>query len=307
MRVPFIKYIESLVVARRSYEEIFQIVKELDVAMSSLFQKEDILHVCSVFWNSHPEYFKEPTALPDPEWLDKIGVKKMVAYLMKLEIPEGTIGIPGAFEILKDFNMYQTMSSLALASVTEEDIELIVNAKYNIHYGPEDIKEFLHYFFNVDDWTISEKRDYVKLVTDNRLKRYYDLALEGDKDYLIWKLGISPEKSFDAMLREMGSDCYYNFKEKMKAIPEEAQKWGALALRIVDRLEKLNDSKEEKKSILEEIEFSLKGKLLKNTSDEIKNDLGIPLISEAEPPKQIEEKPLHLDDLLKDGEVAFEK
>lgn len=307
MKVPFIKYIESLVVARRSYEEIFQIVKELDVAMSSLFQKEDILHVCSVFWNSHPEYFKEPTALPDPEWLDKIGVKKMVAYLMKLEIPEGTIGIPGAFEILKDFNMYQTMSSLALASVTEEDIELIVNAKYNIHYGPEDIKEFLHYFFNVDDWTISEKRDYVKLVTDNRLKRYYDLALEGDKDYLIWKLGISPEKSFDAMLREMGSDCYYNFKEKMKAIPEEAQKWGALALRIVDRLEKLNDSKEEKKSILEEIEFSLKGKLLKNTSDEIKNGLGIPLISEAEAPKQIEEKPLHLDDLLKDGEVAFEK
>jgi hypothetical protein len=307
MRVPFIKYIESLVVARRSYEEIFQIVKELDVAMSSLFQKEDILHVCSVFWNSHPEYFKEPTALPDPEWLDKIGVKKMVAYLMKLEIPEGTIGIPGAFEILKDFNMYQTMSSLALASVTEEDIELIVNAKYNIHYGPEDIKEFLHYFFNVDDWTISEKRDYVKLVTDNRLKRYYDLALEGDKDYLIWKLGISPEKSFDAMLREMGSDCYYNFKEKMKAIPEEAQKWGALALRIVDRLEKLNDSKEEKKSILEEIEFSLKGKLLKNTSDEIKNGLGIPLISEAEAPKQIEEKPLHLDDLLKDGEIAFEK
>lgn len=307
MKVPFIKYIESLVVARRSYEEIFQIVKELDVAMSSLFQKEDILHVCSVFWNSHPEYFKEPTALPDPEWLDKIGVKKMVAYLMKLEIPEGTIGIPGAFEILKDFNMYQTMSSLALASVTEEDIELIVNAKYNIHYGPEDIKEFLHYFFNVDDWTISEKRDYVKLVTDNRLKRYYDLALEGDKDYLIWKLGISPEKSFDAMLREMGSDCYYNFKEKMKAIPEEAQKWGALALRIVDRLEKLNDSKEEKKSILEEIEFSLKGKLLKNTSDEIKNGLGIPLISEAEAPKQIEEKPLHLDDLLKDGEIAFEK
>jgi hypothetical protein len=199
------------------------------------------------------------------------------------------------------------MSSLALASVTEEDIELIVNAKYNIHYGPEDIKEFLHYFFNVDDWTISEKRDYVKLVTDNRLKRYYDLALEGDKDYLIWKLGISPEKSFDAMLREMGSDCYYNFKEKMKAIPEEAQKWGALALRIVDRLEKLNDSKEEKKSILEEIEFSLKGKLLKNTSDEIKNGLGIPLISEAEAPKQIEEKPLHLDDLLKDGEIAFEK
>ena len=306
MNVPFIKYIESLVISRTPYDDIFQIVKELDVAMSSLFQKEDIMQVCSSFWNSKPDYFKDTNATPDLDWLNKLQLTKMVAYQMKLTTSEGIAGIPGAFEILKDKNMYQTMSALALATVTEEDIELIINAKYNIHYGPDDIKEFLHYFFNVEDWTVSDKRDYVKFVTDTKLKKVYELALDGDKDYLIWKLGISPEKSFDGMLREMGSDCYYNFKEKMRNYPDEAQRWGTLALRIVDRMEKLDQQNEEKKSIVEEIEFSLKGKLLHTVSDSSKQVVStIPLISAKTPSTENDIE--HIDDILGRGELALER
>ena len=79
MNVPFIKYIESLVISRTPYDDIFQIVKELDVAMSSLFQKEDIMQVCSSFWNSKPDYFKDTNATPDLDWLNKLQLTKMVA------------------------------------------------------------------------------------------------------------------------------------------------------------------------------------------------------------------------------------
>ena len=310
MNVPFIKYIESLVIARKPFEEIFQIVKELDVAMSSLFESEDIMNVCQTIWNSNPEYFHDPNALPDLDWLRAADDLKMVAYLMKLETNEGISGIPGAFEILHDKNMYQTMSALALASVTDEDIELIINAKYNIHYETADIKEFLRYFFNVEEWSITDKRGYVSFVSDPRLKKYYELALDGDKDYLIWKLGIAPEKSFDAMLREMGSDCYYNFKEKMKANPDESQKWGTLALRIVDRLEKLNEANDEKRSIVEDIEFTLQGTLKRMQTNEIKKGLassGIPLVSEVPKNTPKLDDMEHIDDLFNKGEVAVEK
>lgn len=303
MNVPFIKYVESLVITKKPFDEIFNTVKKLDVEMSSLFEAEDISIVINTLRKSNPTYFSNPTAVPDLAWLKSLGVDKMVAYLLKLEIPGGVIGIRGAFEILDDKPMYQTMTSMALASVTEEDIELIINAKYNIHYESDDIKEFLHYFFNVESWTLTDKRNYVNFVGNSTLKKYYNLAISGDKDYLIWSLGISPEKSFEAMLREMGTDCYYNFRDKMKRNPEEAQKWGMLALRIVDKLDRLDEVKEEKQSLTEQIEFTLRESLLTNT--ELKKELtGNPLITNSINTKEVT---THIDDMITKGEIAIEK
>ena len=309
MKVPFIKYIEALVASKKSYEEIFMIVKNLDVTMSTLFTEDDILQVVNHVVGTNPEYFKSTDLVPDLPWLKKLDIEKMVAYILNLQIPEGTIGISGAMEIIKDKNMYQTMSALALSTVTEEDIELIVNAKYNIHYGPDDIREFLHYFFNVENWNLSDKKDYVALVSDHKLKKHYEMALAGDKDYLIWKLGIAPDRSFDGMLREMGTDCFYHFKEKTKAYPDEAQRWGNLALRIVDRLEKLNQDTNEKKTLFDEIEFTLKGKLVPNSKEErMKKD---PLetfkkeVDEEDAPVKTEFG--HIKHLQQKGEIANEE
>jgi hypothetical protein len=148
----------------------------------------------------------------------------MYGYLKKVVTSEGIDGVKGAFEIINDPMMYRLITSLALAKITDEDIELIVNGKYNFQYSSDDIEEFLHYFFNVKEWTLPRKQEYVDQVKDSGLKRFYKLALKGDKDYLVWKLGAAPEKSFDHMLRDMMTDSYYNFKERAKADPELAQK-----------------------------------------------------------------------------------
>lgn len=261
MQIPFIKYVEGLVACKYPIDIIYDRVNKLGVAISDMFSREAIGQVYSKLSAIDPEYFKSVSGVPDPTWLRELGIIKLVAHELKLQIPETTVGIEGAFEILKDKNMYEVMTSLALAKVNDEDLELIINGKYNIHYSHEDIQEFLHYIFNVENWTLSEKKEYVALIKKGTsLAAQYEIALEGDKDYLIWKLGIAPDKSMDAMLKDMGTDAYYNFKEKMKTKPDEAQRWGALMLRLSDRMDKLKADTEEKKDLFSQVVFVLQGK-----------------------------------------------
>lgn len=207
----------------------------------------------------------------------------MYGHLFNMEVPPGTHGITGAFEVLNDPLMYRLITSMALAGITKEDIELIVNGKYNIHYSSEDIEEFLKYFFNVEKWTLSDKKEYVTQIADQSLQRFYTLALKGDKDYLLWKLGAAPDKSFNLMLRDMMVDSYYNFKERSKVDPDTAQRWGGLAVKLTDRLEKLEKDTDNKQDLFEAIQFQIetlvvntdsgtnKKRSLANDTDKIKH------------------------------------
>jgi len=208
----------------------------------------------------------------------------MFSYQFKIEVPRGTDGIKGAFKIMNDPLMYRLITSLALANITEEDIELIVNGKYNIEYSSEDVQEFLHYFFNVADWSVGDKQQYLAQVDTPELKKFYKLALKGDKDYLLWKLGAAPDKSFDSMLTDMMTDSYYNFKERAKGDPELAQRWGALAVKLTDRIERLEKDTNDKKDFFAEFNVTLK-----NFRDDGKGD--------SKP-----EADLHIKDLIKEDE-----
>jgi len=271
MEIPFIKYIEALVACKYSIDVIYDRINQLGVTLADMFPREAVAQVYSKISTLAPEYFKGVNTIPEPEWLRELNIITLVAKELKLQVSENTVGLAGAFEILKDQNMYEIMTSLALAKVNDEDIELIINGKYNIHYSHEDIKDFLHYFFNVENWSLSQKKEYVNVVKEPRLKKFYNLALDGDKDYLIWKLGIAPDKSFDQMIRDMGTDAYYNFKEQMRAHPEEAQKWGQLVIRLSDRLDRIEKDTEEKRDLFSQITFVLSGKkeedLLENVID----------------------------------------
>ena len=83
------------------------------------------------------------------------------------------------------------------------------------------------------------------------------MALKGDKDYLLWKLGAAPDKSFNGMLRDMMVDSYYNFKERSKVDPDTAQRWGSLAVKLTDRLDKLEKDTEGKQDLFEAIQFQI--------------------------------------------------
>jgi hypothetical protein len=59
------------------------------------------------------------------------------------------------------------------------------------------------------------------------------------------------------MLRDMMVDSYYNFKERSKIDPDTAQKWGALAVKLTDRLERLEKETGDKQDLFEAIQFQI--------------------------------------------------
>ncbi len=252
MQVPFIKYIETLVIGKMSLEDIEKNLSDI----KREFPAKGLSIIYQRFLKEQPDYFEGKTDL-DPVWLSTWNVEKMYGHVFNTQVAPGTEGIVGAFQVLNDPLMYRLITSLALAGITEEDIELIVNGKYNIHYSSDDIKEFLHYFFNVANWSLDQKKEYVATIKDTSLLKFYKLALKGDKDYLVWKLGAAPDKSFNSMLRDMMLDSYYNFKERSKIDPDTAQKWGALAVKLTDRLERLEKETGDKQDLFEAIQFQI--------------------------------------------------
>ena len=53
-------------------------------------------------------------------------------------------------------------------------------------------------------------------------------------------------------------DSFYNFKDKAKYDPDVAQKWGALAVKLTEKLDKLERDTNDKKNLFEDISFNIK-------------------------------------------------
>jgi hypothetical protein len=255
MKLPFVKYLEALVMCRYDNEKIQEELHQMPIPLAKDFPEGAINNVREVLQEKDPEYLKPPfkSDYPDMDLIGTMGISDLVHYLLKIDAGIPLKHISGAFELLYDADMFEKISALALANVTEQDIELIVHGKYNIHYDESQIKAFLFYFFNVNEWTISDKKDYLKRIKDEDLAEYYKLALDGDKNYLMWKLDIAPQKSFEVMLQDLGSDAYYFFKEKAKYSPSEAQVWAGVFLRTVERAEKLQSDKSKDNDFFKDI------------------------------------------------------
>ena len=260
MKLPFLKYIQALIVMKKyTSAQIMEKIQALDVTLAKQFPEDALKAIYQHLMKANPNHFQPTVTEPDLEWLRELGIEKLVCYELGLKSSTGIAGIPGALELVKDINMYNTITSLAIAKIDDLDIELIVSGKYNIHYTADDIREFLDYFFNIEGWTLTEKKEYVALVKTDQLKKFYELALDGDKDYLIWKLGIAPDKSFDEMLRDMATDSYYNFKEMQKKNADVAQRWAGLSIKLSERVDKMEKEAEDRKTIFESLEFILSG------------------------------------------------
>lgn len=148
----------------------------------------------------------------------------MYSHLTGFRVHKNMAGVEGALRLSEDPLMYRYITSLALARINDKDIELIVGSKFNPDYSVEDINLFLHYFFDVKSWSVKDKQEYVSKVTDPSLKEIYKDSLKHDKEYIMWKLGGKADLSIEEMMKDMAQDSYYNFKEKSRREPDEAQK-----------------------------------------------------------------------------------
>lgn len=210
------------------------------------------------------EGLKFNIAAPDFDMLMEHNLYHLTVYYLldhpdfKATPPIPPIGVEGALRILEDAHMRKIITALSLANMQNEDIDLLVNARYNHEYDPEEIRLHMIYFCDFEPFSILEKKDYVDHIPDRILKKNYSYAFSNDKNMLLWKLGLAPDKSFDAMLRDIGVDCYYNYKEQLSYNDQtEAQKWASLLLKVQERIEKLDETDGNKNDLFQSFVFQI--------------------------------------------------
>lgn len=253
IRVPERKYIETLIIGGFNSDMIGEDLTNKKIQLPTPTQLKGIYEELT----SDPEF---STTKPTQEWLESRGLIKMYSYRFKHGFDDVSIaGLENSFRILEDPQMKKFMYSLSLAGIPDEDIELIVNGRYDITYESADFQAFTDYFCNFRSWGYTDKELYVSSVQDEDLKKIYKLALKKDRYYLVWKLGLGtdPNVSFDQLLRDMMVDSYFMFKEKMKNFPDDAQKFGALAVRISNRLDSIEEAKKDSGDLLSDLKFKL--------------------------------------------------
>ena len=250
--VPYQKYVEALIVGRTDEPHTLDNLRKLQLTIPQVNYKQVYNYVYKIL----PDYLDDDEEQADIKALEDLQIADMVCHLFPIHINRAPIGAEGALRILNDPQMRRLMTCLALASITSEEMELIINNKFaGNSYTSEDIESFLHYFFNLTAFTYHDKREYVELIADPGLKSFYKIALTGDKDYLVWKLGVAPEKSYETMLREMMLDSFYLFKEQQRHQPDTAARWGQLAVKISDKLDKITKETQNQVNELEDFEF----------------------------------------------------
>ncbi len=254
MKWPHKKFIQALLCERYGPD---QVLEELD-KWSLPFPTQDLQDIYMEIKPQHAAYFNHRRKEIDRDFLDKEGLHQMWAYYFKKPTELDTHPIGGAFALLENVQLRILLYAMALAGTSAEEMELIVNGKFDVNASSDDVDAFLYYFFNLSDFNYSEKTMLEDAFAKNlTTKRAFKLALQGDKNYMLWKLGAAPDKSFDQMLRDMLADSYYLFKEKSKTEPEIATKFGSLAVRLADRLERVIQNDQKANDLFSEIKFDI--------------------------------------------------
>jgi hypothetical protein len=255
VRIPERKYMEVLIAGRIS-PVLF--ADDLSMHKIALPSEKIILAIHDELVASNPEYFSQDVE-PDPDWLKDTGLSPMFYYRWKKPTDASIRGCDGAFRMLGDPRMLKYMHLLSFAGITQEDIELILNSKYNISYEPEDFQVFFKYFANYTGWSYNDKELYSDSITDPDMRKQFKTAIKGERAQLIWELGLGadPNLSFGELLQDMFTDSYFFFKKNLKLRPDDAQKFAALAVKISDRLEGIKDKESDAQDFISQLKINL--------------------------------------------------
>lgn len=148
MNIPHLKFIETLVISKFSVDKLIEKLEDYDQPIP----EKAITIVYDTLRSQAPDYFSAKDPEPaDPDWIRDHDLVEGFVYFTNHSFPENVPSLDGAIKILNDPLMYRLITSMALALITDEDIELIVNGKYNMEYSSDDVKMFLKYFFNVSE------------------------------------------------------------------------------------------------------------------------------------------------------------
>lgn len=271
IRVPEKLYIRTLIMGRNNSSLI---VDELNSHAIPLPQENAMKRIYEEVITSNPAYFQDAAQLATDEWIEQMDVHPMFYYRFKkaADAPMSIQGCKGAFKILEDPKIVRIIHALRLNGVPSEDVELVINAKYNIAFDSPDFDVFIKFFANYDDWTYQDKELYIQTTADPDLKKLLKTALTSDRSQLVWELGLGtdPNASFDNMLREMTTDSFYLYKKNIKHNPDDATKFSQLFIKLMDRMEQNKEKEATSLDLFSELKLKL---VTEDTKDKKKSNI----------------------------------
>jgi len=237
--IPHKRLIHTLLLAKYSNANLNDFLKDHGFP---LLQDNYYTIMLSRFKTAYPEHFKSPDTI-DSESIRLAGISDMYAYLFDkryftnssppLECFEDAFKAWGTPKVCK------ALKAMAFAQISEEEIELYSNAKWGDGYDSEVYMIFFKYFFDPFEWSYQTRAEYMENELNRDMKRMYKLGLTKDPDFIVWKLGLAPTKSFADMLEVITRDCFYNFKEQTDINPDSANRWGQLMLKAMDKIKEV--------------------------------------------------------------------
>lgn len=256
MKWPHKKFIQALFCSRMPIDVVAEELTKNNLPFPG--PGTDMQEIYAEVKRLDPAYFYKKRKDINWENLEKTQVEPMWAYYFKKPTDSETSYLKGTFDILDNLQLRNLIFAMALSGMPPEDIELIINGKFDINVSSQSIDAFLFYFFNLKDFNYSDRKVLQdSFAKDIAAKKALKLGLMGDRNYMLWKLGAAPEKSFDQMLRDMLADSYYIFKEKAKNEPDTATKFGALAVKLADRLERVIQNDQKADDLFADIKFDI--------------------------------------------------
>ena len=300
-KYPHLKFIQALICGGTAPDDILVELNKYNLP----FPADNYNAIQKDLKKMDPEFFKKTSKknFIDRDVADILDIVPMLAY--KFNYPAGMdiSYFDKTFEMLENNNIRIFLYVMFMADLKIDEIELSVNEKFDINASTKAIQSYRHYFFNLNKFTYKEKQELEKEFRyDINSRRLFKVALRGDKDYTLWKLGAAPQKSLNAMLDEMMTDSFYMFKEKVKQDPDTATKLGGLALKLADKIDRINDDKDKSDNLFEALNFDDEDEEISSkkiiSSDEIDLNTTPVFLKEAKPLPDIEEDktPVNLDD-----------
>jgi len=252
-KIPHYRFIQALICGKMPADDV---IVEMN-KWSLPFVPTAYNKFLSEIKKKDPSFFRSKNrAWIDRDVADDLEVTSLLIFKFKYPAGLNTDPIKEAFEMLANNNIRIMLYAMALAEVSLSDIELVINEKFDINVSSVGVSTFMDYFFNLKDFTFAEKQELEKsFSTDVSTRRIFKVALRGNKDYTLWKLGAPGNKSLDSMLREMMTDSFYSFKEKSKNDSDVAIKFGNLALKLADKIDRIDEAANKADDLFSDLQF----------------------------------------------------
>ena len=254
MRLPHKRFIQTLMVGKKLPEQIDRILNKYGLPVIA-----DYTGISADIVKVDPDFASGKEDKISQEALKKLNIESMYGRMFSRAVDPDIAHLDTTFKMLDWQEIKVLLYACLVAGIHPEEIELIINEKFDINASPESVDAFIHYFFDLSDFTRKERYELEeKFALDLTEKRSINHALKKDKDHMLWKLGVNPDRSYDSMLKEMFSDSFYLFKEKSKTQADMAIKFGTLAVRLSDRIDRVIQAEDKSKSFFDEIDFNIK-------------------------------------------------